>query len=65
MMVVLQSGNTCSGQWILEKRNILEDYQSTFGTQATEIIWIGLMTDTDNTVGETTAYYGGIIFLDQ
>lgn len=60
-MVVLQSGNARSGQWIKQERNIVKDYQRAFGRQPPEIIGIGLMTDTDNTGEETTAYYGDII----
>ena len=63
MMVVLQSGNARSNQWINEKRNIVEDYQRAFGKEPPEIIGVGLMTDTDNTGEETAAYYGDIIFL--
>lgn len=63
MMVVLQSGNARSKQWISEQRNILKDYQRAFGKEPPEIIGIGLMTDTDNTGEETTAYYGDIIFV--
>lgn len=63
MMIVLQSGNTRSGQWIPEKRNILEDYKRAFGREAPEIIGIGIMTDTDNTGEETRGYYGDIILF--
>lgn len=65
MMVVLQSGNDRSRQWIKEKRNIVQDYQRAFGKEPPEIIGIGLMTDTDNTGEETRAYYGDIMFLKQ
>ena len=62
-MIVLQSGNTRSGQWIPEKRNILEDYRRAFGKEPPEIIGIGIMTDTDNTGEETTGYYGDIVLF--
>ena len=60
-MIVLQSGNAHSGQWIEEERNILEDYKRAFGEPPPEIIWIAIMTDTDNTGEETIAYYGDIV----
>jgi hypothetical protein len=60
MMVVLQSGNARSDQWIQEQRNIVEDYKRAFGKQPPEIIGIAIMTDTDNTGEETTGYYGDI-----
>jgi hypothetical protein len=36
------------------------DYERAFGRTPPEIIGIGLMTDTDNTGAEVTAYYGDI-----
>jgi hypothetical protein len=62
-MIVLQSGNTRSGQWIVEERNIVEDYKRAFGEEPPEIIGIGIMTDTDNTGEETTGYYGDIVLF--
>lgn len=60
MMIVLRSGNAAGGLWVTEKRNLLEDYERAFGRTPPEIIGIGLMTDTDNTGEEATAYYGDI-----
>lgn len=62
-MVVLQSGNAASGRWITEDRNILEDYRRAFGKIPPDIIGIGVMTDSDDTGGETTGYYGDITLL--
>lgn len=61
MMVVLQSGNARSGQWIEKQRNIVKDYKRAFGKQPPGIIGIAIMTDTDNTGEDTTSYYGDII----
>jgi hypothetical protein len=62
-MVVLRSGNARSGQWVEEKRNIVEDYKRAFGEEPPEIIGVGIMTDTDNTGEETTGYYGDIVLF--
>jgi hypothetical protein len=59
-MIVLQSGNMLAGQWIAEKRNLLEDYRAAFGHNPPPITGIAIMTDTDNTGESTTAYYGDI-----
>lgn len=61
MMVVVQTGNTNAGRWIIEERNIAEDYRQAFGRTPPEIIGIGIMTDTDDTGEETMGYYGDIL----
>jgi len=61
-MIALQSGNEKSGQWIIQTRNILEDYRKAFGEDPPDITGIAIMTDSDNTGGSATAYYGDIIF---
>ena len=61
-MVAVQSGQSKSGQWIIESRNILKDYREAFGENPPDITGIAIMTDSDNTGGSATAYYGDIIF---
>jgi hypothetical protein len=61
IMVVVQSGNLKSGQWVSQSRNLVDDYRKAFGRQPPDIIGIALMTDTDNTGEQATAYYGDII----
>lgn len=61
-MIAVQSGNPKSGQWIVETQNVLEDYREAFGEDPPEITGIAIMTDSDNTGGSATAYYGDIIF---
>lgn len=60
MMLVMQSGESHAGEWISEQRDILADFQKLFGTVPTEGIAIAIMTDTDNTGGNATAWYGEI-----
>ncbi len=64
-MIVLQSGNTSSGQWITQRRNLVDDYQAAFGVKPPPIMGIAVMTDTDNTGESTTAYYGDILLTDR
>lgn len=59
-MVIVESGNGLKGKWVLEKRNIMKDYQTAFGHAPPKIMGIAIMTDTDNTGASTTAYYGDI-----
>lgn len=60
MMLPLQSGESKAGVWVSEERDIFADYQKLFGAVPTEGIAIAVMTDTDNTGGSATAWYGDI-----
>lgn len=60
MMVAVESGSIKAGQWISETRDILADYKRLFGESPNEIGAVVIMTDTDDTGGEATAWYGDI-----
>jgi hypothetical protein len=60
MMVAVEPGDEKSGTWVTEERNVYEDYRKFFEEDPPEIGAVALMTDTNNTRGETTAYYGDI-----
>ncbi len=60
MMVAVESGDEKTGTWVAEERNVYEDYRTLFGEDPPAIGAVALMTDTDNTGGEATAYYGDI-----
>jgi len=62
MMFVVESGTEKLNQWITEERDITKDYQAAFGEPQTAITSIAVMTDTDNTGGSATAWYGDIWF---
>lgn len=61
-MFVIESGPGKLGQWIKEKRNILEDYRTAFGEDPPNISGVAIMTDTDNTRESAVAYFGDIVF---
>jgi hypothetical protein len=60
MMLAVESGSERAGQWLTEERDILADYRRLFDGEPREIGAIAIMTDTDNTGGEATAWYGDI-----
>ena len=60
IMLAVESGPAKSGQWLTEERDILADYRYLFGEEPHEIGAIAIMTDTDNTGSEATAWYGDI-----
>lgn len=61
-MVVVESGAQKVGLWIDEERNIYEDYKKAFGEEPPMINGVAIMSDTDNTGEQVTAYYGDIVF---
>ena len=63
MMVAVESGLERTGQWVEEKRNIFEDYRRFFGKDPPMAGAIAIMTDTDNTGENATAWYGPIRLL--
>ncbi len=61
-MIVIQSGASKLQQWLSEERNIVDDYVAAFGEKPSRITGIAIMTDTDNTGGKATTYFGDISF---
>jgi len=61
-MVIVESGTQKVGIWIDEERNIYEDYKKAFGEEPPMINGVAIMSDTDNTKEQATAYYGDIVF---
>ncbi len=57
VMVACRSGGEPVGQWVTEKRNVLEDYRRIFGEEPPPVGAIAIMTDTDNTGESVVAYY--------
>lgn len=60
-MIAVESGAEHVGNWRHASRNIVEDYRRAFGEEPPAISGIAIMTDTDNTGEEATAWYGDII----
>jgi Protein of unknown function (DUF3047) len=58
--IVVESGAKNLNQWRDYERNIRADYIKAFGEAPGALVGIGIMTDTDNTRGMTTAWYGKV-----
>jgi hypothetical protein len=54
---VLETGEGKAGQWVQEERNLHKDYKTAFGTEQSELLAIGIQTDTDHSNEMVTAYY--------
>ena len=65
MMIAVRSSKDDTHTWYHEKRNIKKDLQEHFGTDFQYIDAVAIMTDTDNTKGSATAYYGDIYFSEK
>lgn len=61
MLLAVESGPGRAGQWHDEKRDILADYRLVFGEEPPQAGGIAIMTDTDNTGAEASAWYGDIV----
>lgn len=60
-LLVLESGSEKLGEWVLEERNIMDDYRLAFGNYPQASVGaIALMTDADNTQSASEGYYAGI-----
>lgn len=61
-MIAVQSGGRADGAWRSQRRNVLEDFRRAFGEAPGKIVAVAVMTDTDDTGGRATSYYGDIYF---
>lgn len=61
--VAVESGNDKVGSWVTEERNIYEDYRRFFGEEPPALGAVALMTDTDDSQDEATAFYGDIALV--
>ncbi len=64
MMMALRGPEAPLNTWFSEKRNVRADLQKLFGEDIRYIDAVALMTDTDNSNGQVTAYYGDIWFSE-
>jgi DUF3047 family protein len=56
-MLAVESGAEKAGEWLTERRNVLEDYRKLFGEEPPPVGAIAIMTDTDNTGTSAEAWY--------
>ena len=60
VIVAVQSGDEKAGTVVQEERDIREDYRRIFGEEPPLLGGVAIMTDTDDTQDEATAWYGDI-----
>ncbi|WP_097459389.1 DUF3047 domain-containing protein [Mangrovitalea sediminis] len=59
-MIAVESGDRLAGHWVSETRDLVADYEKAFGYPPPAITGIAIMSDSDNTGGTATAWYGDI-----
>jgi hypothetical protein len=60
IVIAAESGDGLAGKWINEERNYYRDYRRLFGEEPSGLGAVAVMTDTDDTRDEATAWYGDI-----
>jgi len=61
-MIAVESGDSKAGEWITSTANVYNTYKDAFEEEPRKITGVAIMTDSDNSKGSATAYYGDIIF---
>ena len=60
VMVAVNSGQQQVGEWVTVERDIVADYRKAFGEAPPPLAGIAIMSDSDNTGEQATAWYGDI-----
>ncbi len=60
MMVAVNSGADNTGEWVTVERDIVADYNEAFGRKPPKLVGVAIMSDSDNTGGSATAWYGDV-----
>jgi hypothetical protein len=64
-MVAAASGEARLGQWVMQRRDVAADYRRLFGEEPGTVDAVAIMTDTDNSGRQATAWYGDIWFASE
>lgn len=62
LMIAIQGKDSPVGQWLKQKRNIKADFQQYFQLSVEQIDAVAIMSDSDNSHGQASAYFGDIYF---
>ena len=65
IMVAVRSGRNQLGEWVTERRNVLEDFQRLHDLKPDSIDALAIMTDCDNAGQTATAWYGPIRWIKE
>jgi hypothetical protein len=60
--IVVESGERRLDEWVVVRRNIVEDYKRAFGEEPGDVVAIGIMTDYGDNNAPRRAFYGDMSF---
>lgn len=63
VMVAVNSGSGQAGQWVSVERDIVADYRKAFGEDPPPVVGIAIMSDSDNTGEQATAWYRDLTLM--
>lgn len=61
-LTVLESGTERIGQWVLEQRNVYQDYVDLFGKEPPQVGKVAIMIDSNDTRSQAEAFFGDLVF---
>jgi hypothetical protein len=59
--IVVQSGTKRLGEWVMEKRNIVDDYRRAFGARPHAVFALAVIVDSDNTNSRATGWFSDVL----
>ena len=62
-LLLVESGAEKIGDWVLETRNVHEDFRRVFGEEPGRILSVGIHSDSDATDTRSEGYFGDITFF--
>lgn len=63
--VVVESGKAEMGKWIVESRNVYEDYKKLFGKEPPPVAGVRLQINSQHTKTSAESYFGDVMFKKQ
>ena len=63
--VVVESGDSHMGKWVLEKRNLVEDFRMLFGTAPEQVIGLRIQINSQHTQSDAEAFWKTIRFTSR
>jgi hypothetical protein len=61
-LMVIEGGSEKLGKWLTYKKNLFEDFKDLYGEEPRELIFIGILNDTDQTGQEAVSYLADLTF---